>query len=303
MFDINVPIGVLGVVTVSLFIADVREEGEPVRLDLTGLLLTGFAMAALMAGLETLGRGIVPLAWTLLALLLGGAASVVYGLHARRHPHPILDFSLLRIPTFMVSLVGGSLFRVAVGAIPFLLPLMLQLGFGKSALQSGLITFSAAIGALLIKPAVQPILRRFGFRTAMIYNGALAAAGIAVCAAFQPDWPPLALNAVLLVSGFFRSLQFTAYNSIAYGDISRPRMSAATSLYSTIQQLTLTLGIVIAAASLEILAAVRHEATASIFDYHISFLIVAAIAALGIPMSWILAANAGEEVSGHHAVH
>ena len=303
VFDINVPIGVLGVVTVSLFIADVREEGEPVRLDLTGLLLTGFAMAALMAGLETLGRGIVALAWTLLALLLGAAASVVYGLHARRHPHPILDFSLLRIPTFMVSLVGGSLFRVAVGAIPFLLPLMLQLGFGKSALQSGLITFSAAIGALLIKPAVQPILRRFGFRTAMIYNGALAAAGIAVCAAFQPDWPPLALNAVLLVSGFFRSLQFTAYNSIAYGDISRPRMSAATSLYSTIQQLTLTLGIVIAAASLEILAAVRHESTASIFDYHISFLIVAAIAALGIPMSWILAANAGEEVSGHHVVH
>ena len=106
---------------------------------------------------------------------------------------------------------------------------------------------------------------------------------------------------MLLVGGFFQSLQFTAYNSIAYGDISRVRMSAATSLYSTIQQLTLTLGIVIAAASLEILAASRHEATASISDYHISFLVIAGIAALGIPMSSMLATNAGEEVSGHHA--
>ncbi|HTJ88575.1 MAG TPA: MFS transporter, partial [Acidocella sp.] len=300
VFDINVPIGVLGAIAVSMFITDVREADRGGRLDFTGLILTGFAMAALMAGFETIGRHIVPAGWTLASLGAGLMALVLYVFYARHAENPILDLSLLRVPTFVSSVIGGSLFRIAVGALPFLLPLMLQLSFGESPLQSGLVTFAAAAGALTMKPAAQPLLRRFGFRNVLVVNGVLASGFIIACAAFQPSWPPLVLDAVLLVGGFFRSLQFTAYNTIAYGDIPRARMSAATSLYTTIQQLTLTLGIVVGAAVLEIASASSHHATASRADYALAFIVVGGISLLAVPFCARLQPNAGEELSGHH---
>lgn len=302
VFDINIPIGIIGAVAVTMFIPDVREPDGGGRLDISGLFLTGIAMAATMAGFETIGRGIIPLPDTLGLLAVGLAAGSCYALHARGHAHPLLDFSLMRIPTFASSVIAGSLFRIAVGAMPYLLPLMLQLGFGDSPIKSGFTTFTAAAGALAMKPAAQPVLRHFGFRTTLMVNGVLAAAFIAFCAAFSPAWPALLMDAVLLAGGFFRSLQFTAFNTIAYGDIPRPRMSAATSLYSTIQQLTLTLGIVIGAASLEVASSLRHHTTALPADYSVAFSIVAAIAAFAIPICAKLSPEAGQAVSGHHAV-
>jgi EmrB/QacA subfamily drug resistance transporter len=299
VFDINLPIGIAGVIAVSLLITDVREADRGGKLDVLGLILTGLAMAALMAGFETLGRGLVPLSYTLAFLATGTAAAIAYTIHQRRHPHPLLDFSLMRIETFANSVYAGSLYRIAVGAIPFLLPLMLQLGFGDTALESGLVTFAAAAGAMGMKPATQPILRRFGFRAVLTANGALAAGFIMLCGAFQPSWPWYLLDGTLLIGGFFRSLQFTAFNAIAYGDVSRERMSAATSLYATIQQLTLTLGIVIGAAILEISSNLHHRATASRGDYSLAFLIVGLIAATAVPICAILSPAAGEELSGH----
>jgi MFS family permease len=300
VFDINVPIGVVGVILVSIFISDVREADGGGRLDVRGLLLSGGAMAALMAGFETLGRGLVPLDWTLGALGLGLAAAGGYALHARHHPHPVLDFSLMRIPTYASSIYAGSLFRIAVGAVPFLLPLMLQLGFGESPAQSGLVTFAAAGGALFMKPATQPVLRRFGFRDTLVVNGVLAAGFIALSASFNAHSSIMVMDIVLFVGGFFRSLQFTAFNTIAYGDIPRARMSAATTLYATIQQITLTLGIVVGAAVLEIFAALHHRASATTQDFHIAFLLVAAIAFLAVPLCARLEDSAGEALSGHH---
>jgi len=300
VFDINVPIGINGVIAVSLFIPDSREADRGGRLDVWGLVLTGFAMAAMMAGFETAGRSLVPLSWTLGALAAGVGAAGGYVVHMRRHPHPVLDFSLLLIPTFASSVVAGSLFRIAVGAMPFLLPLMLQLGFGKSPMQSGLITFASAAGALAMKPAAQPVLRLFGFRTVLILNGLLASGFIMVCASFQPGWPGLVMDAILLVGGFFRSLQFTAFNTIAYGDIPRPRMSAATSLYSTIQQLTLTLGIVVGATTLEVSARLHHHAVALKSDYALGFIIVGLFSLVAVPICARLRPDAGEALSGHH---
>jgi len=301
VFDINVPIGIIGAVAVTLFIPDLREPDRGGKLDFSGLLLTGFAMAALMSGFETVGRGLVPLAWTLAAFALGAGAGIIYTLHARRHPHPALDFSLMQIPTFANSILAGSLFRIAVGAMPFLLPMMLQIGFGKTPLQSGLVTFASAIGAIGMKPAAQPLLRRFGFRKTMMINGALAAAFIAMGALFTPAWPSLLMSALLLSGGFFRSLQFTAFNTIAYSDIPRARMSAATSLYSTVQQLTLTLGIVIGAASLEISTALHHHHHATTSDFSIAFILVGLIGAMAVPVCASLSPEAGENVSGHQS--
>jgi EmrB/QacA subfamily drug resistance transporter len=300
VFDINVPIGIIGVIAVSLFITDVREADRGGRLDAIGMVLTGFTMASLMAGFETLGRNIVPLSWTLACLAAGAGAGALYAWHATRREHPILDFTLMRIPTFASSVVAGSLFRIPVGAMPFLLPLMLQLSFKESPLQSGLITFASAAGAILMKPVAQPVLRRFGFRNVLTVNGALAAGSVAICAAFQPGWPVLLLDAILLVSGSFRSLQFTAFNAIAYGDVPRSRMSAATTLYTTLQQLTLTLGIVVGASCLEISAQLQHHSTALKSDYALAFLLVGAIALLAVPLCARLKPDAGAELSGHH---
>ncbi len=297
IFDINVPVGLVGILLVYLYVPDLRETGGR-RLDVVGFLLSGLAMAAGMAGLETIGRGIVRPPYPALLLACGVAAGVAYARHARRRTAPILDFSLLRIPTFLVSVLGGTLFRIGVGALPFLLPLMLQLGFGMTALQSGLVTLASAAGAILMKPAATFTLRRFGFRDTLFANGLLAVLTLAACALFRPAWPLWSIYAVLLAGGLFRSLQFTAYNTVAYADIPRPRMSAATSLYATIQQLSLTLGVTAGAAGLRISMALLGHAHPRNADFSVAFALVGAISLFAAPCSLLMGHAAGAEVSG-----
>ena len=300
IFDINVPIGVLGFVLVTRYVDDVRAP-VPGRLDAVGLLLSGVALAGLMFGFETIGRGVVPAPLAGGLILLGAASGALYMRHARRRPDPLLDLSLLRIPTFAVSAWAGSMFRIGIGAIPFLLPLMLQLGFGLSAAESGLITLASALGAIVMKPATTWSLRLFGFRTVLVWNAALSAVLLGACAWFRPAWPVAGLYAVLVAGGFLRSLQFTAYNTIAYADIPRPRMSAATSLYATLQQLSLTLGITVGAAALQASTLLSGRTQPGLPDFSAGFLAVAAVALLGAPMALHLRRDAGNEMSGHHA--
>lgn len=299
VFDINIPVGIIGFIAVTTFIPNTQEEGRGGRLDAVGLILSGLAMALLMAGFETTGRHLVPLSCTLAAYAAGLAACALYLWHARNHPHPAIDLTLFAIPSFAIPALAGSLFRIAVGALPFLLPLMLQLNFGLTPLQSGLTTFTAAAGAILMKPCAPPLLARFGFRTILIWNGAMAAIAMSLCALFQPSWPTIVMNLILFAGGFLRSLQFTAFNAIAYGDIPRSRMSAATSLYSTIQQLSLTMGIVIGAAMLDFTTTLLHHPNPTKPDYALAFLTVSAIGLLASPLCAKLPANAGAAMSGH----
>jgi EmrB/QacA subfamily drug resistance transporter len=298
IFDINVPIGVAGFVLVSLFIADVRDPA-PGKLDLVGLLLSGFALAGFMGVLELVGRHLVSMS-IVVAVGAGGLLSgCLYAWHARRQPRPLLDFSLFRLPTFAVSVLAGSLFRVGVGAQPFLLPMMLQLGFGFSPAHSGAVTFASALGAIGMKPGTQWMLRRFGFKPTLVVNGMVCAFGLAVCAAFRPAWPIAAIYACLITTGFLRSLQFTAYNSIAYAEVPPARMSAATTLYSAMQQVSLTVGIPIAAGVLLMARSSAGHAVPTPPDFSAAFLVVAAISFLAGPISLILKRDAGMEMSGH----
>jgi EmrB/QacA subfamily drug resistance transporter len=299
IFYINLPIGFLGMALVTLFVPDVRDPGAA-RLDARGLVLSGVALASMMFGLETTAHGVVPLWLSLSVLGLGVLSGALYARHARFHPAPLLDLSLMRVPTFMVSVVGGSLFRVGVGAVPFLLPLMFQLGFGDSALRSGALTLASSAGAIVMKPATTWALRWFGFRDTLLVNGVLSAATLILCAAFRPAWPVAAIYLVLLTGGFFRSLQFTAYNTIAYADIPRARMSGATSLYATLQQVSLTLGVTFGAASLEATMALSGRAAPLTADFATAFVAVGVVALLAAPVSWLMPRDAGAELSGHH---
>ncbi len=298
IFYINVPIGLLGIVLVTVFIDEMKEpKRQP--FDLRGLVLAGLARARLMFGIEVASRG-VGTWWIVVALLgTGSMAGVLYWMHAKRHPRPMLDFALMRIATFRLSVYCGSLSRIAVGATPFLLPMMLQIGFGMSAAQSGLITFVSSIGSLVMRGAAPWFLRVLGFRNVLIWVGMVATILLASSAAFRPSWPLAAIYAVLLANGFFQSLQFMAYNTIAYADVPRPDMSSATSFYTTFQQMSLTLGIAVSAAALAGSVALTGHDGPKLSDFSVAFLFVGAVSLMSPLVARKLEPGAGAELSGH----
>jgi Na+/melibiose symporter-like transporter len=274
---------------------------EPTRtqFDLRGLILSGSALACLMFGIEvgSRGAGSVPVVGALIGV--GAASAILYIIHARRHPRPMLDFRMLRIVTFRASVFCGSLSRIAVGAMPFLMPMMFQLGFGLSAAQSGLITFVSSIGSLAMRGVAPFFLKRFGFRTVLTRIGALATLLLALSAAFRPSWPMPLIYVVLIANGFFQSLQFMAYNTIAYADVPKEDMSTATSFYTTFQQMSLTLGIAISAAALAASIGISHHAQPALSDFSAAFLFVSAISFLAPVLAMRLDPGAGAELSGH----
>jgi EmrB/QacA subfamily drug resistance transporter len=218
IFLINVPIGLIGIVLATRYIEDVRAENHQ-RFDIVGMIYAGLGIAGLAFGLSVLGLNFLP--WTIVAALIAGGAifTVAYLVHARHTPSPALDLTLFRLPTFRASVLGGFIFRLGIGALPFLLPLMLQVGFGMTPFASGLITFGSAAGAMGMKVAASTVLKRFGFRTILMFNAVVSAGFIAVCATFTQATPAALMFTVLLIGGFFRSLQFTCVNTIAYAEV------------------------------------------------------------------------------------
>ena len=300
IFWINVPIGVLGFGLATLFIPDARAE-EPPPLDVAGFLMTGAGFSALMFGLTAAGRGFVA-PW-LDALLVGGGALLLglYFRHAARTAHPILDLRLLAIPTFAASVAGGFLFRLGIGAIPFLLPLMLQIGFGLTPFQSGCLTFAAAAGAFLMKATAQPILRRFGFRRVLTVNALVSAAFLASYGAFTPTTPWWVMFALLLGGGFFRSLEFTSINAIAYADIGQEAMSRATSFASVMQQLSLSTGVATGAFVIEASRLGHGDAGLRAQDFGAAFVVVALISGAAALVFARLAPGAAQALTARQA--
>ncbi len=297
IFWINVPIGVLGVTLATLFIADIR-EAEVWPLDVAGFLLSGVGLSSLSFGLTVIGRGIVPAPVTA-ALIAGGLVLVgAYVAHARRAAHPILDLALLRLPTFRASVTGGFVFRLGIGALPFLLPLMLQIGFGLNPFQSGTLTFAAAAGAMLMKTTAKPILRRLGFRTVLVWNAALSSLFMVAYGFFTPTMPEVLLWVALLAGGFFRSLMFTSINAIAYADIATPEMSRATSFASVAQQLSLSTGVAAGAGFIELSQWWHADAALTTRDFSFAFYAVAVVSASASLIFARLPADAGDLLRG-----
>jgi Na+/melibiose symporter-like transporter len=247
----------------------------------------------LIFGLTIMGRGFLPGPAVAGLIACGALLLSLYVLHAHRAAAPLVDLTLLRIPTFRASVTGGFVFRIGVGAMPFLLPLLLQFGFGLSPFQSGLLTFASSAGALLMKPTAQPILSRLGFRPVLIVNAILSAALLAACGFFRPDTPHWAILTTLLIGGFLRSLEFTSINAIAYADMPDAKMSKATSFASTMQQLSLTCGVAMGAGVIELTRRAHHDVSLSSQDFAPAFFIVSAISACAAFIFMKLPANAG----------
>ena len=209
-----------------------------------------------------------------------------------------LDLTLFRLPTFRASVLGGFMFRIGVGALPFLLPLMLLVGFGKSPFESGLITFASAAGAMGMKLAAAAMLKRFGFRSILMLNALLSSLFLAACALFADTTPVALMFGVLLIGGFFRSLQFTSVNTLAYAEVEHSRVSRATALISVGQQLSISSGVALGALAVDLTAQFHGHADLRAADFQAAFVIVAAISALSFFIFIRLPADAGAELSG-----
>ena len=227
----------------------------------------------------------------------------LYVMHARRTGSPVLDFSLLRLPTLRASIIGGFLFRLGIGALPFLLPLMMQVGFGLSPFQSGLVTFASAVGAMGMKTLAARIIRTFGFRNVMTVNAVVSSIFLAACALFTVTTPLMLIIIILVVGGFFRSLQFTAINTVAYAEVEpradEPRHHAG--------QRQPAAGDLRRRRGRRVLGGIDHvrgqhvtELNADVFAP--AFLVVAVISAVSAYFFWQMPDDAGHEISGRKAV-
>jgi EmrB/QacA subfamily drug resistance transporter len=250
IFVINLPLGVAALAITLRIVPNLREEGH-VGLDWRGFLLTGAGLTTFVYGLEVVTYGNVDWAVVLLAVAAGAVLMAWAVCHLRSVPHPLLDLDIFRIPTFRVTNLGGSLFRLAIGATPFLLPLMFQDAFGWTPVKSGLVVIAVFVGNMGIKPFTTPILRRWGFRTVLMGAGVAAGLTIGLCAAFTAGTPVALIALVLMASGVFRSIGFTAYNTIVFADVGAGEVSNANTLTSTIQQLTMGLGVALGAVALQ----------------------------------------------------
>jgi EmrB/QacA subfamily drug resistance transporter len=300
IFFINVPIGFIGIMLVTWYIPNIRED-EVFPLDFRGFLLTGLGLAGLVSGFESIGRGVIPASIIMCVMAAGGVCMALYILHARRIDNPIIDLGLMKIPTFLAATLGGGLFRMGIGALPFLLAMLLQVVFGLTPFASGMLTFTSAAGALFMKATATPIIRRLGFRSVLISNGVLSAFIMMSYALFRQTTPHFLIVLALLMGGFFRSLQFTALGTLAYADVPNSSMSGASTLSSMAQQLFLSLGVALGAMLLHISLGARGSGHLSVHDFTPAFVVMGVLAMLSSILFMQLEPHAGDEVSGRRA--
>jgi EmrB/QacA subfamily drug resistance transporter len=300
IFFLNVPLGMLGLAMTFLLIPNFRAEVQR-KLDWTGFFLIALACLSFVYGLSLMGSD-TPSLW-----LPGGLvfAAVIFAclavLHARGHAFPLLDFSVFGIRTFLVSHLGGSLQRATMSSVPFLLPLMFQLGFGFDPVASGMLLLALFAGNLCMKPATTAMLRRFGFKRVLVVNGLVLAASLAACALLWPSTPLSVIAIVLFIGGASRSMQFTALGTMAFADVPQPLMASANVLATLLQQLAMGAGAALGAVTLRASSLITGTAQTlpSIADFHGAFAIVGALTLLGGLDAAGLGARAGASVSGH----
>ncbi|CAM6716844.1 MFS transporter [Leclercia adecarboxylata] len=303
IFFINVPLGLIAIVLALRIIPDISEETRR-PFDTPGFIATSVAMVSLVCAMEMMGAQQVNTTLTL-ALVATGVVTLMYALrHFRRARWPMIRLDALQVPTFRVTMYGGSLFRASISAVPFLLPLLFQVGFGMDAFHSGLLVLAVFVGNLTIKPATTPLLRGLGFKKLLLINGALNVLALLACAFLTPQTPVWVIMLVLYLGGVFRSIQFTAISTLAFADVPSPQMSYANTLFSTATQLAVGLGITLGAIGIRIGELCSEmlglEALPGI-SFRLAFVAIALVCLLGMFDTLRLVKDAGSAVSSKRA--
>lgn len=297
IFLINVPLGVIALITAFFLVPNLKDDSLR-AFDWKGFLLCGFGTVALLGGLEHMSMSVDA---TGSVLLIAGVFLIVLVLrHFRQADSPMLDLTVFRIATFRAAMIGGSISRMGIGSVPFLLPLMFQLGLGYSPFESGLLLLIVFAGNLAMKSVTTAILRRFGYRRVLLVNGGLAALSVAASSAIGPDTQWSIIATILLLNGMTRSMQFTALGTVAFADIQKSQMSDANSLFNTISQMTMAAGITLGAIAVrlgESLTAISPSSN-SLSAYHTAFYLMGLVTLVGLIDCWRLPADAADGFVG-----
>lgn len=299
IFFINLPLGIVAILLALRLIPDITEETRR-PFDLTGFVATTVAMVSLVYAMESMGGHHIEAGLTLLLLAVGSVAMVFALRHFQRVPWPMIRLDALRVPTFRVTMYGGSLFRASISAVPFLLPLMFQVGFGMDAFHSGLLVLAVFVGNLTIKPATTPLIRGLGFKRLLLINGALNVFALLACAFLTPQTPVWLIMLILYLGGVFRSIQFTAVSTLAFADVPSAQMSYANTLFSTATQLAVGLGITLGAIGIRIgekASELLGIAALPGISFRLAFVAIALICLAGMVDTLRLSKQAGSAVS------
>jgi EmrB/QacA subfamily drug resistance transporter len=295
IFYVNLPFGFIGMLLAMRFIANTREVNVA-RFDFPGFLMVGGGLGLFQFGMENISRSVVSVSTVAITIVAALFLLLGFGIYARRTASPAVDLTLFRIPCFRVGTLAGGLCRVGMNGVPFLLPLMLQVGFGLSPISSGSITFVGSIGAVLIRSLISPVLRRHGFRAVLVLSaimGAITLAGFSLIGPHTSHW---IIMLYVFVFGLMRSAQFMTSNTLAYSDMPDSHLSRATSLGGVLQQLSVSFGVTISAVLLSLVSFHSHLLTPQRF--HEAFLLMAVIPLLAIPGFMTLGPEDGAKVTG-----
>jgi EmrB/QacA subfamily drug resistance transporter len=242
IFFVNVPVGLLALFLVFRYMPDYK-GAEPRPLDVIGLILFSSGTALLSWLLEIFGEHTLDMLTMALMLGLSVALLAAYVWHANERPHPLLRLALLKVRTFRISVLGGFITRLGIGGLPFLLPLLYQLGLKLPAWQSGLLMMPTAAAAMGMKLIAPKVLARFGYRQVLIVNTICIGLTIALFSLVGPGTPWYAIAGIGLLQGFFNSLQFSSMNTLAYADVAQKDSSMASTIASSFQQLSMSFGL------------------------------------------------------------
>ncbi len=300
IFLINIPIGLL-ILVITHFL--IQPQSTPVRqkepFDVRGFFMTGSGFGLFMAGVECLSAGRIGMAYSLSFITVGIILLVLSVKHLLGSQYPLFSLSPLTIKTFRITAVGGSFFRIAVASVPFLLPLMFQLGFGMSPVDAGTLLLWLFVGNLCMKPATTWIMNTFGFRRVLLVNGLMVSVGFAAMAMFTVNTPHWLIVLVLFISGLNRSMHFTALNTIGFADVGEQQMRDASTLFSVLQQMSRGIGIAFAALVLAFSMWLLHGTTlveTRAEDFQLAFWIIAVLALISIADTLSLSREAGASI-------
>jgi EmrB/QacA subfamily drug resistance transporter len=299
IFFVNLPIGIIGLILVYLHLPDYREKSNP--LDIVGLILFGSGIALLSYVLEVFGEHTLSVGEIVGLLAISIALLAGYGLHASKIEFPLLNLGLFRIRTFRASVSGSFFTRIGMGGIPFILPLLYQVGLGFTPIQSGLLIMPQAIAAMSLKMTMPRILSRFGYRAVLISNTIILGLLILLFATIGAGTPVWMIVAQAFCYGFFSSLQYTSMNTLVYADVTEPQTSAASSIASTTQQMSISFGVATASllTALFIPDRFRTSAPQMIHGIHYALLLLGGITVLSTIVFRELKSADGAATSRH----
>jgi len=299
IFLINVPIGLIGLVLITIFLPRI-DPGPQRPMDFIGFTLLGFAFSGIVFGLSLVSMPVLPMWLAAVSTGVGIFAGIVYIAYSRHAAHPLLDLNILREPTFRGTVTGTTIFLIGVGAIPFLLPLMLQLGFGFSPFESGMVTFVGAFGALIMKFFAGRLYMTIGFRSALMWAAVLTSITMVIKGSFQPGTPVVLMMAVILIAGIFRSTYFTGQNALTFSEIDDDDTGPATAIHAVVRPIATALGVALAGGILEGSAQLR-GGEIELADFQIAFYIIAAVSLLAAVPFLLMSRTAGSAISGYRS--